>query len=130
MRSEPFVVEEHTVALESGEDRGVVWRTLTSADRTPTSDLTSGVCEIEAGCELALHRHPPLELYYFLAGSGIVTLGGRDHPVRPGSTVSIPGNAPHRIRNTGDTVLKLFYVFPTASFSDVEYTTLEGPAAR
>ncbi len=129
MRSEPFVIEEREVALESGEDRGVVWRTLTSADRTPTGDLTSGVCEIEPGCELALHRHPPLELYYFLAGRGVVTLGSRDHPVQTGSTVSIPGNTPHRIRNTGTAVLKLFYVFPTASFSDVEYTTLDGPSS-
>ncbi len=120
----PFVVEEGAVPLESGEDRGVVWRTLTSADRTPTAELTSGVCEIEPGGELALHRHPPLELYYFIAGTGTVTLGDVDHAVQPGTTISIPGNTPHRIRNTGTALLKLFYVFPTASFADVEYTNL------
>jgi len=124
MSRAPFVVEEGAVEVESGEDRGVIWRTLTSADRTPTSELTSGVCEIAPGCELALHRHPPLELYYFLEGTGVVTLGASDHAVRAGTTISIPGDTPHRIRNTGTATLKLFYVFPTASFTEVEYTNL------
>jgi quercetin dioxygenase-like cupin family protein len=128
MPSQPFVVEEKNVEIESGEDRGVTWRTLTSADRTPTQQLTSGVCEIEPGCELPLHRHPPLELYYFLEGKGIVTLGTEDHPVRTGSTIYIPGDAPHRIRNTGSTLLKLFYVFPIESYSQVEYTMLDRAA--
>jgi quercetin dioxygenase-like cupin family protein len=127
MASQPFVVEEKSVAVESGEDRGVSWRTLTSADRTPTTELTSGVCEIDPGCELPLHTHPPLELYYFLEGSGVVTMGGREHPARPGSTFSIPAGFPHGVRNTGADTLKFFYVFPTASYSDVEYTMLDQP---
>jgi quercetin dioxygenase-like cupin family protein len=127
MGSQPFVIDELSTAIESGEDRGVTWRTLTSADRTPTRELTTGVCEIEPGCELPLHRRPPLELYYFLEGTGVVTLGSADHPVRSGSTVCIPGNTPHRIHNTGSTPLRLFYVFPVESFSQVEYTMLDQP---
>jgi quercetin dioxygenase-like cupin family protein len=129
MASQPFVIEELSAAVESGEDRGVTWRTLTSADRTPTQELTTGVCEIEPGCELPLHRHPPLELYYFLEGTGVVTLGAVEHAVRRGSTISIPGNTPHRIQNTGAMPLKLFYVFPVPSFGEVEYTMLDQPHA-
>jgi quercetin dioxygenase-like cupin family protein len=125
MGSQPFVIEEASVAVESGEDRGVTWRTLTSADRMRTQALTSGVCEVEPGCELPLHTHPPLEVYYFLEGTGVVTLGTRHHPVQKGSTVYIPGGTPHRIANTGSSVLKLFYVFPIDSYSQVEYTMLE-----
>lgn len=125
MPTQPFVIEEQSAEIESGEDHGVTWRTLTSADRTPTRELTSGVCEIEPGCELPLHRHPPLELYYFLEGTGVVTLGSDDHPVRAGSTVSIPGDTPHRIYNSGSGPLRLFYVFPVESFSQVEYTMLD-----
>jgi quercetin dioxygenase-like cupin family protein len=128
MSGTPFVIEELSAEVESGEDRGVTWRTLTSADRTPTAELTTGVCEIEPGCELPLHRHPPLELYYFLEGTGVVTLGTVGHPVRAGSTISIPGNTPHAIRNTGAAPLKLFYVFPVASFGEVEYTMLGATA--
>ena len=128
MEPQPVVIEERSVAIESDEVRGVTWRTLTSADRTATQQLTSGVCEIEAGCELTLHRHPPPELYYFLEGMGVVTLGSADHPVGAGSTIYIPGGMPHRIRNTGSATLKLFYVFPVDSYSEVEYTMLDPPA--
>jgi quercetin dioxygenase-like cupin family protein len=120
----PYVTEERETPLESGDDVGVTWRTLTSADRTPTRILTSGVCEIEPGGSLDLHRHPPLELYYFLEGSGVVTLGDREQRVSPGTTISIPGDVPHAIRNDGTATLKLFYVFPVDSFSDVVYTNL------
>lgn len=120
----PYITEEGDVPLESGSDVGVTWRTLTSSDRTPTSALTSGVCVIEPGGALELHRHPPLELYYFLEGTGIVQLGDEARRVGPGTTVSIPGNVPHAIRNDGPGNLKLFYVFPVDSFSEVEYTNL------
>ncbi|MFI4890375.1 MAG: cupin domain-containing protein [Steroidobacterales bacterium] len=120
-----YLVEESAVPVESGEDVGVTWRTLTSADRTPTAQVTSGVCEIAVGGALGLHRHSVLELYYFLEGSGLVRLGGTERSVRPGVTVSIPADLPHGIRNTGNAPLRLFYVFPVDSFSEVVYTTLE-----
>jgi quercetin dioxygenase-like cupin family protein len=128
MGSQSVVIEEQGVEIESGDDRGVTWRTLTSADRTPTRQLTSGVCEIAPGGELALHRHPPLELYYFLEGTGVVTLGSVEHAVQKGSTIYIPGGTAHRIQNNGTEPLRLFYVFPVDSFSEVEYTMLDQAA--
>ncbi len=127
MSSRPFSVIESRVPLEGGKGDGCTWRTLTSADRTPTTQLTSGVCELKPGGELKLHRHPTLELYYFIEGAGIVTLGRELQPVRAGSTISIPADLPHGIRNTGSTLLKLFYVFPVDSFSEVVYTMLDPP---
>ena len=122
----PYVVQETAVPIERDDaDPGVSWRTLTSADRTPTRLLTSGVCEIVPGGELSYHRHPTLELYYFLDGEGIVWLGTSEQAVSRGSTVSIPADVPHGIRNTGSGVLRLFYVFPADSFSEVVYTMLE-----
>lgn len=125
---QPFLIEESAVAIELGtpaDGAGLCWRTLISADRTPTRELSGGVCEIQPGGELLLHRHPTLELYYFLEGEGVVRLEGHERAVRPGTTVSIPANAPHGIRNTGKSMLKLFYVFPVDSFDAVEYTMLE-----
>jgi quercetin dioxygenase-like cupin family protein len=126
-----FLIDESEVAIEMGtadDGAGLSWRTLISADRTPTRELSGGVCEILPGGELVLHRHPTLELYYFLEGEGVVRLGEQERAVRPGTTVSIPANAPHGIRNTGASTLKLFYVFPVDSFADVQYTMLEpGP---
>ncbi len=126
---QPFLIEESEVAVESGDEeidgKGVSWRTLISADRTPTREVSGGVCEIEPGGELKLHRHPTLELYYFLQGEGVVRLSDGEHAVRAGTTVSIPADAPHGIRNTGASPLKLFYVFPVDSFAEVQYTMLE-----
>jgi quercetin dioxygenase-like cupin family protein len=51
-------------------------------------------------------------------------LGDGEQRVGPGSTLSIPGDLPHGIRNDGTATLKLFYVFPVDSFHEVEYTTL------
>ena len=124
MSAQAYVVDEASVPVESEDDSGVSWRTLTSSDRTPTRELTSGVCEITPGGVLALHRHPTLELYYFLEGTGVVQLGDAERPVAPGVTVSIPADLPHALRNTGDTVLRLFYVFPADSFSQIVYTNL------
>ena len=125
MTAEAYVVEELSVPVECEDDTGVSWRTLTSADRTPTRQLTSGVCEIAPGGALGLHRHPTLELYYFLEGSGIVWLGTKEQRVAPGITISIPADLPHGIHNTGDSVLRLFYVFPADSFSEIVYTDVE-----
>ncbi len=125
----PFKIEEFQVPVEHGDPAldgaWLSWRTLLSADRTPTSEVSAGTCELQPGGELKLHRHPTLEVYYFLEGEGVVRLGTGDIPVKPGSTVSIPRDAPHGIRNTGTTLLKLFYAFPTDSFADVQYTMLE-----
>ena len=125
MTAEAYVVEELSVPVECEDDTGVSWRTLTSADRTPTRQLTSGVCEIAPGGALGLHRHPTLELYYFLEGSGIVWLGTKEQRVAPGITISIPADLPHGIHNTGDSVLRLFYVVPADSFSEIVYTDVE-----
>ena len=106
----PFVVDEHEVEIEGGEGDGVTWRTLTSADRTPTSALTSGVCEILPGGALQIHRHPTLELYHFLEGAGVVTLGSEQCAVRPGTTILIPADTVHgmqRRRDGAEAVLRV-----------------------
>lgn len=120
------VVHEDAVAVEGWDDavRGkVVWRTLLSGDRTPTSQLTLGVTELGPGqpSPFLPHRHAQAEAYYVLAGEGVVHLDGVEHPLRAGSCVFIPGDAWHGARNTGSEVLRLLYVFATDSFADVRY---------
>ena len=124
--SQTVVVHESSCPLESWDDalRGnVVWRTLISGDRTPTSQMTMGVAEIGPGEteRLSLHRHDAAEIYYVLSGEGVVSIDGTEHPLRAGSSVFIPGNVLHGARNTGRETLRLLYVFATDSFSDVEY---------
>ena len=125
-RPEAFVVHEEDCKVEGTPEAApgaLRWRTLVSGDRTPTDSLTVGVAELEPGESRPFrpHRHSQAEVYYILSGEGTVSVSGTDHPVRPGSTVFIPGGAAHGARNTGAELLRLLYVFPTGSFSDVEY---------
>ena len=88
---------------------------------TPTDGITCGVADLGPGDWLGLHRHPPPEIYYVFAGSGVVTLEGREVAVKAGTAVFIPGMAEHGIRQTGTELLRFFYGFPVDSFDSVEY---------
>ena len=125
-KTEAFLIHEDECAFEGGDEPApgrVRWRTLLSSDRTPTESLTLGVAELDRGeaRDFRPHRHAHPEVYYILAGEGIVSLAGTEHHVRPGTTVFIPGNIPHGARNTGSEVLRLLYVFPADSFCQIRY---------
>ena len=124
--AQAVVVQEAACALEGWDDalRGtLVWRTLLSGDRTPTSQLTLGVTDVGPGqpSPFHRHRHAQAEIYYVLSGEGVVDIDGAEHVLRAGSSVFIPGNVWHGARNTGPGVLRLLYVFAADSFSDVHY---------
>ncbi|TVY36379.1 Dimethlysulfonioproprionate lyase [Lachnellula subtilissima] len=100
----------------------VTWHTLFSSPATPSDSLCAGVavCPPLTG-HLCAHRHTQAEVYYITEGQGIVTIDGKDSRVEKGDAVFIAGDAEHGIRNDGEEELKWFYIFPTASFSDVVY---------
>ncbi len=131
--SRPVVVHEADLPLERWDDGRaphLTWRTLISGDRTATDTLTAGVAVLAPGTahEPGTHRHQPAEIYHFLAGQGVVTIDDVDHPVTAGSTVFVPGGAWHDVHNTGDSELRLFYVFAVDSFAGVTYEFRDSPA--
>lgn len=102
--------------------RGLVhWKTLISGDKTPSNELTLGLCEIAPEQALHRHRHAPAEIYYILEGTGSMEINGSTQGVEAGSAVFIPGHATHGITNIGSTPLKFLYAFATDSFESVEY---------
>jgi mannose-6-phosphate isomerase-like protein (cupin superfamily) len=120
----PLVIDEADAPQDGWDDpvRGQLrWRTLFSQGLTRTAGVTCGVTELGPGDWLGLHRHAPPEVYYVFAGAGLLSLDGREIPVRAGSAVFIPGMAEHGIRQTGNETLRLFYAFPVDSFDSVEY---------
>lgn len=121
---EPLVIETDAQNRDGWDDPvmgRIGWRTLFSADRTPTAALTAGVAELEPGGWLGLHRHTPAEIYYVLEGRGILTVDGVEHELSAGSAVFIPGDSEHGIRHDGDRLLRFLYAFPVDAFGDVEY---------
>jgi mannose-6-phosphate isomerase-like protein (cupin superfamily) len=126
----PLVIEEADAPPIGWDDpvRGRLrFRTLFSRGLTQTTGMTCGVTELGPGDWLGLHRHAPPEIYYLFAGAGIVSLEGREVPVKAGSAVFIPGMAEHGIRQTGTETLRLFYAFPVDSFDGVEYLFTAAP---
>ncbi len=126
----PFALDEADAAQDGWDDpvRGRLrWRILMSKGVTPSNGMTCGVTEFQPGEWLGLHRHAPPEIYYIFAGAGLMSLEGREIPVKAGSAVFIPGMAEHGIRQTGSEILRLFYVFPVDSFDGVEYLFSTAP---
>lgn len=125
-KASPVIVHEdecEPVGWDDPQNGKVQWRTLLSADKTATHTMTCGVSEIGAGHpdKLLLHSHAQVEVYYFLSGTGVVHIDGEEYAAKAGTTVFIPGNSVHGVRNTGEDTLRLFYVFAINSFSDVAY---------
>jgi mannose-6-phosphate isomerase-like protein (cupin superfamily) len=122
----PFVIHEKDCALQGWKDTKTGdgrWRTLLSGDRTPSDALTAGILELSPGERLTfdLHKHAQPEIYYVLDGEGTVTLAEKNHAVEAGNLVFIPGGVEHNAENTGSGMLRIFYVFPADSFSEIDY---------
>lgn len=115
------------VAAETWDDdvRGTLrFRTLFDSAETSTGGLSAGLAVLEPAGWLGLHRHPSPEIYHVLEGDGLLTVNGTRHAVGPGSSVFIPGGAPHALRTVGESLLRFLFTFPTDSLADVEYTWL------
>ncbi len=68
---------------------------------------TLAEARLPAGRSTAPHRHVRTEeIYYVLAGRGLMRVGSERREVGPGNAVAIPPGQSHQITNTGQTVLK------------------------
>ena len=127
----PAVVHEADTERETWDDpvRGRIgFRTFVGGAGTATRSLTTGVADLEPGGWLGLHRHRPAEVYYVLEGSGVVSLDGVGRSVGAGTSVYIPGDAEHGIRNSGEGTLRVAYTLAADCFADVDYRFSAGPA--
>lgn len=104
-----------------GGTAAVRWRTLVSADRTPSSGVSMGVFEVPPGARLAPHRHDPQEVYYVTAGEGEVFLDRVWRTVREGDVAYFPGGDVHGARNRGTTQFRIIWIFPVDDYGTVEY---------
>jgi len=54
-------------------------------------------------------------------GTGILNKSGKLQEIKKGDVVFIAENAKHALKNSGKETLKFYWIFPTNSFSEVEY---------
>ncbi len=65
------------------------------------------------------------EIYYILAGQGLMQLGQEQQPVGPGDAIAIPPMQTHTIRNTGSTTLT-FLCCCAPAYEHADTVLLEG----
>ncbi|KAH7393986.1 RmlC-like cupin domain-containing protein [Phaeosphaeria sp. MPI-PUGE-AT-0046c] len=105
----------------------VSWKTLISQPGTSTDTFTVGIASCrpqgrgEGGVGLKMHRHTHAEVYYVVAGRGVVTVEGEEYEVQEGGVVFIPGDAEHGMRCVGSEEVKWLYIFAADGFEKVEY---------
>jgi quercetin dioxygenase-like cupin family protein len=83
-----------------------------------STSLYVGQQWLAPGDLVMLHTHPVEEALTFLAGSGEATLGEENVPIASGTSLYIPAGVVHGFRNTGETPMHVFVVFPTPTFAE------------
>ena len=100
---------------------GVRWKFLIDSDFTESSGLSLGFAEIAPGGDLILHYHSPAEIYVVTDGTGMLNKSGTLEEIKKGDVIYISENAKHALKNNGKETLKFYWIFPTNTFSEVEY---------
>lgn len=97
------------------------WKNLIDAEKTDSGSMTLGILRVLPGESGTRHSHPLPEVYYILEGEGLVEIERKSRSLAPGTAVYIPGNMEHIVHNTGQSELRILYVFPADSFQKVRY---------
>ncbi|MFA5776364.1 MAG: cupin domain-containing protein [Patescibacteria group bacterium] len=67
------------------------------------------------GEEIGMEVHAEHDQFFrFEQGSGEVVIAGDRHQVRDGFAVVVPAGANHNVKNTGESVLKLYTIYSPA----------------
>lgn len=70
-----------------------------------------GITIFPPGGELPLHTHNTVEQVTILEGTGVAELNGEQRPAVPYDTTKISPGEVHRFINTGDTEMKILWVY-------------------
>src|SRR3954453_22427708 len=73
-------------------------------------DLSAGVYTLDAGASDPQRPHAEDELYYVVAGRGVVSVGDETRPVVPGSVIFVGAGVPHRFQNSAQRLELLVWI--------------------
>lgn len=109
--------EPSSVLGVHGGDGVLKWRRLMTGSHTWSDWDGFEWVALVPGAEAGMHLHAHTEeLFYFLAGTGVVILDGVEHQVGVGDLVLTPLGSRHAVINTGNVDLEYIVVevFPPA----------------
>lgn len=91
--------------LDAMRRAGERWREVVRV-----SDLSVGLYRLPKGAEDTQAPHTEDEVYYVVAGRGVLRVGDAEHPVGPGALAYVPARADHRFHDvTEDLELLVFF---------------------
>ena len=118
--SHDTVTKQTSVVVKPGEGQSL-WQPMPSRgyveiiltpDNMPYDTFSSGIQVMPPGGEVREHGHKQNhELVFVYEGTGYVDIDGEVTDLAPGATVLFARNCTHRIVNTGDSDMKMFWVF-------------------
>jgi quercetin dioxygenase-like cupin family protein len=127
----PFATHPDRTPVEGAGDAqsgNLTWKTLISADRTPSAEMVLGIANFPPHGKLNPHRHSPSEIYFGLSGAGTVTVDGEKFGIAEGVAIFIPSNCEHGVV-AGAAGLSMAYCFAQDAFGNIEYRYTKGMEA-
>ncbi len=86
---------------------------------------------VKPGKRLSLQRHKRRsEHWHIVSGEGVVTLDGREIPLKPGESIDIPQGAVHRMTNMSDSEVVFIEVQRGDYFGEDDIERLEDDFGR
>jgi quercetin dioxygenase-like cupin family protein len=101
--------------MESGTAGGPDRVTFPFHSGIGTASTAAVLFELEPGNALGTHTDSAEEVLLILAGEGEAHIGDERELVRAGQIAIVPSMAPHGIRNTGDTTLRVLGFFSSST---------------
>ncbi|MFM9607287.1 cupin domain-containing protein [Streptomyces niveiscabiei] len=119
------VVDVHDVTPNTR--RGGALHTLLTPGAVGATSGFTGLAVIPPGDWIAEHYHPYSEEFlYVIQGTAVVELDGAAHPMGPDQALLIPIGVRHRVRNTGDTDVRIvFHLGPLAPRPELGHVDTE-----
>lgn len=101
--------------MDSGTAGGPDRVTFPFHSGTGTASTAAVLFEVEPGNALGTHTDSAEEILLILAGEGEAHVGDERELVSAGQIAVVPAMAPHGIRNTGDTTLRVLGFFSSST---------------
>ena len=84
---------------------------------TDVPGFAVGTAELTEGSNFGTHQNED-EVNYFTSGEGIATIGEKEFPIHPGTTMYVPHGVRHGFKNTGTNALRFVWAISPAGLED------------
>ena len=121
MEQPTIVKEDECDWVSAPEFPGLQYKLLIDSTKIDNHGLSLGSLELVPGGELPLHHHSPQEIYIIRKGKGLLLSKTETREVFPETSIYIPKNEKHGLKNIGDNNLLIYWIFPTDCWAEVRY---------